>query len=431
MVQTLLKQQSDTAFQIEIYSHPVEQDTQWSLHAMATVCTNKDKVLPGLDIAETQAKYTNALSTDTFYQELTGNGLNYGPIFQGVQQLFTRDDSSFAHIIVNDDTTTSTIHPAILDSCLQAMGTVLPTPKANHTYLPVGFNQVKVYQSNTTTCWIQTQVDHQSSNARNVSGNLIAYDKFGECVFKVEGVHYRQASLAQLNQHESKQWLYEIQWEQQALTEDQHETLFDSSQHWLFFADQSNHCASLIAQLKQQEIDCNIITADQSIPQLFETLTDHPITHIVYTRGLDSHAIPDTDLKCLTQDQKIQCNGLLQLIQALNQLQQDSPPRLVVLTQQAIQIGQALVDVNATQTSLWGFHRTVVQEHPELHSVCIDVDETSLRGSMLLQDLATISDEHQIAYRSGQRYVARLGRYQSIFVFLIDSSREYLSLTNQ
>ncbi|HVU25846.1 MAG TPA: SDR family NAD(P)-dependent oxidoreductase [Opitutus sp.] len=58
---------------------------------------------------------------------------------------------------------------------------------------------------------------------------------------------------------------------------------------------------------------------------------------------------------------------------------------------------------------LWGFARTVAQEHPELRPVCIDVDG-SVEASALAAEVLAPDGETQIAWRSDTRRVARLAR---------------------
>lgn len=58
---------------------------------------------------------------------------------------------------------------------------------------------------------------------------------------------------------------------------------------------------------------------------------------------------------------------------------------------------------------LWGFARTVAQEHPELRPVCLDLDG-SVEASALAAEMLAPDGETQIAWRGETRRVARLAR---------------------
>jgi len=56
---------------------------------------------------------------------------------------------------------------------------------------------------------------------------------------------------------------------------------------------------------------------------------------------------------------------------------------------------------------LWGFARTLAQEHPELHPRCIDFS-ANVNAALLAAELLRPSDDDQIALRDARRFVARL-----------------------
>ncbi|MEM7125064.1 MAG: amino acid adenylation domain-containing protein [Chloroflexota bacterium] len=132
----------------------------------------------------------------------------------------------------------------------------------------------------------------------------------------------------------------------------------------------------------------------------------------------------------LTQSQERNLGTLLHIVQTLTTTE-DKSPRLWVVTQGAQQVlGNETVDV--TQTPLWGFGRNVTLEHSDLWGGLIDIDNHGTPAEMAQTLLAEIwpSDlaeskptdprlhgdksadpglgEEQIAYRQGERFVARL-----------------------
>ena len=67
------------------------------------------------------------------------------------------------------------------------------------------------------------------------------------------------------------------------------------------------------------------------------------------------------------------------------------------------------------QTPVWGLGRVITQEHPEMQCRLLDL-ETSTKAEdivgVLHQELMSPEEENQIAYRQGERRVARLVRRQ-------------------
>ncbi len=91
-----------------------------------------------------------------------------------------------------------------------------------------------------------------------------------------------------------------------------------------------------------------------------------------------------------------------------------NPPRLWWVTTQAIAVA-ADEDVAFASSPVWGLGRTVMQEHPELRCTLMDVERAESErdarlADLLVRELAATDGENQVAWRSGQRHVARLVR---------------------
>jgi len=85
---------------------------------------------------------------------------------------------------------------------------------------------------------------------------------------------------------------------------------------------------------------------------------------------------------------------------------------LVTTRSQAVIEGER---VNATQAALWGLGRVIGREYPALHCVSIDLDadatdatDAQSASEQLAAELHSSNTEDQVAYRGGERYVARL-----------------------
>ena len=93
--------------------------------------------------------------------------------------------------------------------------------------------------------------------------------------------------------------------------------------------------------------------------------------------------------------------GLLHLAQAAA-LADAGQCRLWIVTQgaQAVLTGDS---PHPEQACLWGLHRSLLLEAPELHSVCIDID-SGADSATLLAEMDAAPYEPQVAYRGGERF---------------------------
>ncbi|MEZ4681390.1 MAG: beta-ketoacyl reductase [Caldilineaceae bacterium] len=115
--------------------------------------------------------------------------------------------------------------------------------------------------------------------------------------------------------------------------------------------------------------------------------------------------------------------SLLHTVQALSHSGLDA--RLWIVTQGcqevtcAVTEGQAgitqSVELLAAQGALWGLGRTIAHEYPQLQCTCIDLAPTAAPTEMAAQIMCECRQpiqrtavESQLAYRAGERYVARL-----------------------
>lgn len=86
---------------------------------------------------------------------------------------------------------------------------------------------------------------------------------------------------------------------------------------------------------------------------------------------------------------------------------------------------------NAIHSALWGFGRTFGQEHPEAWGGLIDLDPEQTPAEMadaLFSGIADNDGEDEIAFRAGERYVARMARHREVVpaTAQLSSDRTYL-----
>jgi acyl transferase domain-containing protein/acyl carrier protein len=203
----------------------------------------------------------------------------------------------------------------------------------------------------------------------------------------------------------SSDWLYELQWQSQAVPE-RTESPLQSRGRWLILTDTGGTGAALSSILEEHGEECvlappgdgnNVLPASQS-----------PWRGIVYLRALNAastHTAADSGLA----DSAVEiCSGVLELLHTVLSEVRTGNPRLWLVTRGAtMPAGDAL---ELAQSSLWGLRNVIALEHPELRSTTIDLDPDSAASAaaILAGELLADDPEDQIRWRSGHRYVARL-----------------------
>jgi 8-amino-7-oxononanoate synthase len=392
-------------------------------------------------LAQIQADCAEVVDMSVYYRQLQDRGLHYGPSFQGIQQLWKGDRQALGRIQLPQERGTSaegyTFHPALLDACFQILGAA--DLNSNETFLPVGVGSYQVY-SRTAHDGVWCHVRLRSHEGKEVCADLDLFDAAGTKIAALEGFTLRSVSrrmLQRLLQQavDFKQWLYEVVWQPSPRTalpaEKSRET--ESPKTWLIFADDRGFGTQLSQQLQAQGDACILAFADAQFervdaqtyrlnpakPEEMRSLLQHVETNgqslsgIVHLWSLAELIDPAASVEDLQAAQLQACGSALHLVQALGQAGFAPAPQLWLATQGAQSIGTANTPLQVQQSSLWGLGRTIALEYPDLKCVRLDLDSGDDSLANVVADLRFPDGEDQIAYRQGERHVARLMRHEA------------------
>ncbi len=224
----------------------------------------------------------------------------------------------------------------------------------------------------------------------------------------------KPAPLAQTD--EWKQWLYEVQWVPAAEVAVAREAAVpESSSKCLILADRAGVGQKLAELLNAAGGSAEVLHLPPSMAELQETLRSGVLDGcraIVHLWSLDASDFGDLDLPGLDSAQRLTCETLLNVLQALAAQSSLSGTKLWAVTagaqrvfgQERIRPGQALA---------WGLGRTICLEYPHLWGGLIDLaDDPSAEGkaASILAEIAGSQTEDQVAVRDGVRYVPRMVR---------------------
>ena len=217
----------------------------------------------------------------------------------------------------------------------------------------------------------------------------------------------------------AKSMLYEVAWEAQP--KPTAEIALPLPGRWLIVGDGGSVATALADQLTALGDKVDLVPATALADLAAGKRADAPPLRGVIYLGALAETLEPADSDALMQSQQRTLGTLVQLVQTLAGLP-DQLPRLWVVTQGAQQLAPT-EGVALLQSSLWGLGRTVTVEHSELWGGLIDLDPNASPAENAEQLVAELwpvppaepgtparqgDGEEQIAYRQGQRYVARL-----------------------
>ena len=445
-VQLILQPQADDAYGFQIFSQQVAESEaeDWVLHAAGTVRGQIPFTTP---TASCPAITNDApLIPAEYYQRLSDRGFDYGSSFKIIDRLKHHQGDQWGHVGLSAhalaDMNDYQFYPPLLDACLQVLGSHLPEDD-QAVYLPVAIEHFQMSQRPSSGLW--SQVKALQFKDQQLKAELLLWDEQGNAVAQLSGVCFRRVSRksfeAMIRQsplidhsEDLQSWLYDIAWQLQPSVV-QAAPAQETPQHWLILDDSQCLGQPLFLQLQAQGKHCLLVTPgadfrqlqpqhyqiDFSHPESFhrlleESLQDIPANPlgVVYlatdSSGLAFAGTHDSDAALLGNE----CVGVLHLLQALLRNRAVNPAKLWLVTQGTQPVGNSSLPINLRHTALWGLGRVIAQEHPELNCIRLDLEAGQAAESLpnLIHALMARDPEDQVAYRQGNRYVARLVRHR-------------------
>jgi len=427
-VQVILTRQIATRFEWQVFGAiagpVVDGAATFARHARGDLRVADDghEQAPAMaeSLAEIRARCTTEISGADHYRLMAERQLNYGPSFQGVEWIHSGTGEAIARLkSLSARTGGYQIHPALLDSALQVLGAAV-TGGEPQTLVPISIDRVRLekHAGLSGALWAHAV---WNSGPPHVSGNVRLLTEAGELVADLRGIALEPLDASISSENEV---FYTLAWEKGPSTTGDAE--LEHGAAFLIFADSSGVGARLAEEITARgglaivvmqgtsvEVpddlietrDCRIDPARaDDYAELLQRLERRRIAldGVVHLWSLDA-AEDASDAFALG------CGSALLLLQALGRNTMEIPPRVWLTTRTA----QRVLDddqVSLFAAPLWGFARTVAQEHPELTCTVIDlaavpsaVDSAALMGELVRRD-----SEQQVAFRNGDRFVARL-----------------------
>jgi acyl transferase domain-containing protein/acyl carrier protein len=435
-MQVMLASAADGTASFQIHSLFKEAES-WTLHASGKVSAQPDSsslpIIQEESLAEIQLRSAEKISGPDYYRQLSDNAIEYGPSFRSITRLSLDDKSVLGELQIPDgDFSTYQLHPAVLDGCLQVLGAgVAVEAKRNGKegiYIPTRIGQLRVVSRPGAHLWCHARV--LDDDAGGFVGEVRLSDDAGQLVVEILDVHFD--SLGQGLKENLDEWLYELKWQPKERVS--LNISASSPGTWLIFGDSSGVGESL-QQILEGRGEKGILVSrgdayermdnrhvcvrpdhPEDISRLFESAMESdqpPCRGIVHLWSLDSSLPEDASAAAVEAAQTLGCVNALLIAQEMARVQWHEPPRLWLITRGARAAGEDSVPVEVTQAPIWGLGRVIAQEHPAFWGGLVDLEPKSYPGDcarQLWDEISGSDGENQLAFRSGQRRVARLAR---------------------
>ncbi len=342
---------------------------------------------------------TEVMSGDEFHRVLGRHGIQIDTERQPVRTVWRRDGEALAQLFLETTGNGYHVHPASLDACGRILAAALPGlgRDTDVSYVPTGFDACNLPGALTGAVWVHARITGQSGAAPSVrpsvTGDVGVYDEAGRVLARLDGLRFTPTER-RVTPPDAGHLLYERTWR---VAPDTPADAIDATGRWLVIADHGGVGTELVRRLEDAGGEC--VSADG----------DEALRGIVYLCGLDAMTGADATTAALDHDVAHTLRGALAVAQSAG----STPVWLV--TRGAVPAGHEAHALNVSQAPLWGFGRALAVERPGGLGALVDLDASVPAGEaarQLMQVLTGDQGEDMVAFRSGARYVPRLGRVE-------------------
>jgi len=384
----------------------------WKRH-----CGGKLAIGPAAPVAETgaldrlRARYNKPADPEWFYTKVAEAGVDYGKSFRVMHTIWHDEAASLVLLRMPADVAKQAAgygaHPGLLDGAVQAIGVSYslehPERDGKELYMPVAVDAYRLRPIGASEVWCLAALrPERPGNKGTIVGDLQFYSTAGEAIGELRGVHYKRNARNEFLREAAERglagWLFEPRWEPLPMAS----PCEKETGSWLIVSD-GNPVAAEFADVVRRRRGRATIASPRDCE---EALQAGPLRGAVYFAAQNGSG-QETPRAAGSRIEQ-----LLHLTHALARGGAGDPPALTVVTEgfQAPGIG---TPSGLEGSGAWGLGRVIAAELPDLHCRMIDLDPSlpaAKAAVMLADELASESDENQVALGEGKRLGLRLER---------------------
>jgi acyl transferase domain-containing protein/NADPH:quinone reductase-like Zn-dependent oxidoreductase/NAD(P)-dependent dehydrogenase (short-subunit alcohol dehydrogenase family) len=394
-----------------------------TVHVTGTVTRDAPGGDRRLPVGELRAACPGHRDGPEFYRLFAERGNEWRGTFRGIGELWTGEGQALGRISVPPgvDPSGYTCHPALLDSCLQVIGALIPAEDRSSAFVLGSVDEIVIYPGAEVPVWSRA-VPVTAWRSDSFCGDLVMADGEGRVVIEVKGLRLQYLQPPD-SVRDPGSWFHELRWQPLPALPGEN----PAGGRRLVFADREGIGAALEADVLvfpadgyrrvapgRYEIDpaapsdYRRLLAD--VRAEFDGLSPHDVVHL-WSMDADP-ASAGAPAKQLAQEaERAGTVSVLRLVQALSTASLPEPPTLALVTRGACRVTGAEPVAAVWQAPVWGMGRVIAYEHRDLRCTLVDLDPAGPAEAMaaaLRRELASPGPEDQLALRGGERYAARL-----------------------
>ncbi len=200
---------------LQVHARGVDSQKTWTKHASGKLRWAPDLRAPeAVNLASIRERCLRELSGDECYAFLATVGLEYGPSFRGIERVWNGPGEVLGRIVAPPELDRGwddyRLHPAVMDACLQLIAGLFQRDLSSElgVYLPVAFEQVRLYRRAEKVLWGHARIVERQ--ARSVVADLSVLDEAGRPIAEIKGV--RCQAVDEARGESLSDLVYEYEW---------------------------------------------------------------------------------------------------------------------------------------------------------------------------------------------------------------------------
>lgn len=405
-------------------------EEEWKLHMSGNVSAHRWPPLSPSQNGHFLHQPSGAVPGQQWYEQCRESGADFGAAFFSMEWFQRDHDTTHSSISIPEhlaDDDGYRFHPILLDGALQTAVASLPE---SGVHLPLSFDRLEIRSTPARRAFCKVQ-QREPLGAETSQVDVELLDDQGELLARIVGLTLRRASREAISATQSPALdRYQVAWKPADLTMAATAST-GNARRYLIISDCKAAAESVVERLQHYGAFCTVglqatsfehpsadefsLNLDQpdDIRKMLDAVTKGERLDAVLFLSLAAGTIDtDTTPELAERD----CVRLLNFVQAAAQLGGVNGPSFCVVTRGAQPVGNQTEPVDPAKSALWGMANVISLEHSEWQTCLVDLDQRGWEQDLkfvvdevLSRSSASVDEkEDRVAYRAGQRHVARL-----------------------
>ena len=217
IVQTILSPETDDRALLQVFSSDAQKPSGWRLHCSSLIMKQERSTSVVYEELETiKKRCVEEVTAAEHYRSMDERTLRFGSSLRGVQQIWRRDGEAVGYIRlpeeISGESKLFTIHPALLDACLQVMNAAIGKDVTG-AYLPMSIGLFSLYAQPQVELWSHVTLESSSASKQMLKGHVRLLARDGQLIAELRDIAMRQAVSETTKADSPNNWLYTVDWQ--------------------------------------------------------------------------------------------------------------------------------------------------------------------------------------------------------------------------